>query len=521
MKYTSSCYLLIILISLAGVQPLLAQDAADFAGTAVTMSMTNPGGSARIQGLGGAQTALGGDISSVSSNPAGLGFFNRSEASVSLGFNYMGTNTTYLGTETNDGRLNINFPNLGVVIKSGDGDGDFLGGSFGVSINRIADLQNQITYEGYNFNQVDGDGNILFDPNNPADFTEYAVLSSFSDNSGNISFDNDFAELAYETFLTDYFIDSDGILFFDRDFYAVDENGDYILDNGGNVIPAYPEPSFPTLQRESIDTRGAIYQTSFAYGGNYNDKFYFGGNIGLLTMTQEVDRVFTEIPTGADLNSLVLEDSYELNGVGINATLGVIGRVAPGLLLGASYTTPSVYGIEQIRSLTLSANFADTGESFGYDYEPFNYTLVTPAKFRLGASYFIGKNGFITADAERINYAAGRLSSNNSGISFNDTNRDLDDANSTWNFRLGGELRFDMFRVRGGYAYMADPVDNDIDQGESRFTFGAGLRNDEWYADMAVTTSGGMNQGISPYPGPVANVEKRNTVVAFTLGFFF
>ena len=42
------------------------------------------GGSARIQGLGDAQTSLGGDISSISGNPAGLGFFNKSVLSFGL-----------------------------------------------------------------------------------------------------------------------------------------------------------------------------------------------------------------------------------------------------------------------------------------------------------------------------------------------------------------------------------------------------------------------------------------------------
>ena len=35
------------------------------------------GGSARIEGIGGATISLGGDVSSTSINPAGLGFFNK------------------------------------------------------------------------------------------------------------------------------------------------------------------------------------------------------------------------------------------------------------------------------------------------------------------------------------------------------------------------------------------------------------------------------------------------------------
>ena len=43
------------------------------------------GGSARVQAIGGASYSLGGDISSISLNPAGLGFFNKKV--FSLGYN--------------------------------------------------------------------------------------------------------------------------------------------------------------------------------------------------------------------------------------------------------------------------------------------------------------------------------------------------------------------------------------------------------------------------------------------------
>src|SRR5258707_3029504 len=66
--------------------------------------------SARIQAMGGAQVALGGDYSSAFSNPAGLGFFNKSEASFSLGTNFFNSKSNYFGTSTGDSRSNLNVP---------------------------------------------------------------------------------------------------------------------------------------------------------------------------------------------------------------------------------------------------------------------------------------------------------------------------------------------------------------------------------------------------------------------------
>jgi hypothetical protein len=87
-------------------------------------SRTRPGGTARIQGMGGAQISLGGDMSSAWSNPAGLGMFNRSEFSISPQFfNFNNKNGTYYSgsTQLSDGhgdtRTGINIPALGLVFS--------------------------------------------------------------------------------------------------------------------------------------------------------------------------------------------------------------------------------------------------------------------------------------------------------------------------------------------------------------------------------------------------------------------
>ena len=68
-----------------------------YADLARIMSQQDVNGTARIQGIGGARTALGGDISAISGNPAGLGFYNSSEFSISPGFLYTSNTSNYLG----------------------------------------------------------------------------------------------------------------------------------------------------------------------------------------------------------------------------------------------------------------------------------------------------------------------------------------------------------------------------------------------------------------------------------------
>ncbi|MDE6173655.1 MAG: TonB-dependent receptor, partial [Bacteroides sp.] len=48
-------------------------------------------GTARFVGIGGAMGALGGDISTIATNPAGIGIYRSNDATVSFGFSSIGT----------------------------------------------------------------------------------------------------------------------------------------------------------------------------------------------------------------------------------------------------------------------------------------------------------------------------------------------------------------------------------------------------------------------------------------------
>ena len=64
----------------------------------VRYSQTNTGGTALSLGMGGATGAVGGDFSSTSINPAGLGLYRQSELVISPSiFNFTG-NADYYGT---------------------------------------------------------------------------------------------------------------------------------------------------------------------------------------------------------------------------------------------------------------------------------------------------------------------------------------------------------------------------------------------------------------------------------------
>ena len=87
--------LLILAISFM-FQGVIAQNVDD----ALRYSQIFYGGTARFMSMGGAFTALGGDISSLSQNPAGLGVFRSSELTITPQLFNIKTTAGFNGTST-------------------------------------------------------------------------------------------------------------------------------------------------------------------------------------------------------------------------------------------------------------------------------------------------------------------------------------------------------------------------------------------------------------------------------------
>lgn len=75
-------------------------------------------GTARFVGMGGAMGALGGDISVMSSNPAGIGIFRSNDVSVSFGFNNTSTKSNFSGVSMNEDKTRASFDQIGFVYSN-------------------------------------------------------------------------------------------------------------------------------------------------------------------------------------------------------------------------------------------------------------------------------------------------------------------------------------------------------------------------------------------------------------------
>jgi hypothetical protein len=84
-------YILSVIAIVALTQNTFAQYSQD----AIRFSQTINGSTSRIKAVGNAGTAIGGDLSNVSGNPAGLGFFTHSEVSITPEYDNSKTKANY------------------------------------------------------------------------------------------------------------------------------------------------------------------------------------------------------------------------------------------------------------------------------------------------------------------------------------------------------------------------------------------------------------------------------------------
>ena len=479
-------------------------------------SRINSTGSARIQAMGGAQVALGGDNSSAYSNPAGLGFYNRSEATLSFGQNFYNTTSNYYNADSKASQSNFNVPGFSVIFHSDKDQGKLISGNFGLSFTRTNNFNQNIFY------QTDANGN----PN--SSLLDYFVQDSYG------SFPKDFQQ------------NGKSYYYLDRLAY-----NNFLIGPVNEVTPNADSSIWHTyinqvqLQQEHNSIDGAQNQFNISYGLNFNDKVYLGGAVGLPSFHYHSRRTYTEKfpdPTTPIYQFDLMED-YSIKGSGINATIGTIIKAQDFVQFGLSIATPTYfYDVSDNYTAVMTSvwdNYQYVDATYPSHSTTFqsgdqlqdsmhdltaNYAMTTPWRIKGGATFFIQKHGFITMEVEKVNYSKSSLTSNTDGLDFTSDNKDIKSMyRNVFNFRGGGEYRYNRFRGRLGYSYMPDPYaapQFDVDNGISSYTGGVGYRTDKFFVDLGFAMTQWKSTYVPYHLQPVSPVAiQTNTMPAITLTF--
>ncbi|QEC78503.1 OmpP1/FadL family transporter [Mucilaginibacter ginsenosidivorax] len=487
------------LLSVIAIVAITKDSFAQYSQDAIRFSTFQTGSTSRIKGIGNAGTAIGGDLSSISGNPAGLGFFTHSEASITPEFDGSKVNSTYLGQFNTDSKSNLNFSNASVVIyqrlstpKGRDKTKGWLSINYGAAYSRTNNFYENITYGGKNPTNSIGD--------------YYAGIANAN---GQVS-DGGLDDWAYQQNLID----------------------SYATTGGGSE---YRRNAFGTVNQLSNTIRtGGQSEVNLAFGANYSNKLYFGLGVSFSDIRYNSYNVFNETGTanilvnnvGTDVgfNSNFIQDQVT-KGSGANVKLGVIYKPVNALRLGFTFTSPTYYTIDDSYSEGLNTNFANnSGFKNGPVEYPLSYNMRTPLKLTGGAAIFIGKYGFISGDVDYIDYTTTHISSTDS------YSADFDNGNikalyrSTINAHIGAEARLNsMFYLRGGYGIQGSPLKTNGSDIKT-ISGGVGVRFGNYYVDATYAHLSG-NQTVYPYEigtgSPGADLKKTNNNAFLTLGYAF
>lgn len=535
------CFSLALIVAQAGQS--FAQGPAD----ALRYSQLQFGGPARTQGIAGANVALGGDFGNLTSNPAGLGLYRKSEVTFSPGIGLgtgrgrlVGSNNMALSEDKNS----FHIANLGGVftnrLADNDDHSDWRGGSFAIGFSRLADFNEAFRYQG-----TVADNQSLFqrlrEPGGNAFITTNAQGQRFY--SGDYQnavqgkkgiFDQNSTPKAY--------FNLDGLAYANQ---LTNDSTKFIRNSAGQVVDSVSKiytraRRGPILQNEQVVSSGSVSQLDFGYGGSYKDRIFVGGAIGIVSSNYRTVHEFSEVEAdGAQgattaFNSLQVRDEVKTSGSGFNARLGVIYRANDVLRLGASVQTPTFMRLTDNFTTSLTTDITGRGtvtNSTGAN--EYTYTITTPFRANGGLALTLSKYGFVTADAEYVGYGQARIDNDPNSDSRAKTDFSTQNAairtqyGNALNLRFGAEGRFGVFRIRAGYAHYADPNrDNtNLDRSQRFYTAGLGLRQKSFFLDVAEVYTA-YNQSYSPYSlvskaEPLVSIANARYTTTVTAGFIF
>lgn len=487
-----------------------------YVGDAIRFGNTNYGSSARFKGMGNAQIGVGGDMSSLGANPAGLGLFTRSEFSLTPEFNAASSKADFLGTRTNDSGNKLNLNQVGVVwynptykMQGTDTKKGVLSTVFGIGYNRNNDFTQHYSYGGNNSN------------NSMRDY-----FSQLANNSKNGTGDLDERSLEYYSF-EDYLIN---------------------FNTPGNPNSFTSDGVQGGAQRKSQTSSGSTSELNFSGAINISNQLYIGAAISMVNARYTSDSQYIEEgvvntyngnpdngPVGFAGNenySFTYAQAQETKASGVNGRLGMIFRPVGNFRIGATFQTPTWLYVEDLYSenlyTTLSGEAFSDRNSLNYSY---NYRLRTPLKGSLGASYVIGGQAILSADVDYIDYASTKFSQDGGGIpDQNIINNNADIKRfytSAVNYRVGGEYKINNLSLRAGYGLNGSPLKDDDDKiyDTKYYSAGLGYRINEYYVDIAYQRVQSENR-LSPYTlnegsEPVAALKNANNNVFLTFGVRF
>ncbi len=524
--------ILVPAIALALPAAVMAQSAVD----AYNLSQSELRGTARFMSMGGAFTALGGDLSAVSLNPASLGVYRSSEIGATLDINFRNYKTDAVSESQTKAFCN-NFGYVGVTRLDGAMRTFAWGASYGrtASFDRITNgyvNPTSISLSNYIASWTNGiaasDMEFIKDKYNPYADSDINWLSI----------------LAYNT----YMINPNN---------AAKDSYQGLFQNGTVGDAVYQA-------RE----RGYIDEYNFSFGGNVSDIVSWGVNIGVTDLNYSRNVLYSESMENAAIATEAgrlatgnagfdLYNTQYINGNGWNLNFGLIIKPINEFRIGLSVKTPTWWHLQHSADGEVDYRYTPAGstrtmEDNEYtDIAQFDSRLNSPWRLNVGVAGVIGSQAIISLDYERTAYPDMKVKYQTGyyGTEFESAeyvNQDISDYFQAANaLRLGMEYRVTpQFSLRAGYAWQGSNVKEAAANGDmeiltagtdpsytfnktsNQLSFGLGYRYKGWYIDGAYVyrTRSSEFHAFSDWDGfraPSGKLDEKFSSIVLSTGFRF
>ena len=461
-------------------------------------------GTARFVGMGGAMSALGGDISTIGTNPAGIGIYRSHDVMTSFSLSSFGTDANYMGNNLSTSKMKGSYDNLGFVLSTKIGNKTTLRYvNFGFNYHKSNSFYGNMEMGGDLGNQSQS----YYMAQRAAGIESWGNSPYTDVNIGWLSV------LGYDGWLiTDITTDKTGTPY-------LDEDGNQINDVNGNPLYRTPGVYYGLYDNGNAsyrsEQRGGIEQYDFNISFNIKDRVYLGLTLGAYSVDYNKYTTYGESYGNGEYYSLT--SNNQIVGAGFDVKVGAIIRpfeYSP-LRVGLAVHTPTFYSLDYKTRAYVESSLYDpvTGKNEAASVATENivdgdmireFRLQTPWLYNVSLGYTIGNSWALGAEYEYQDYSSMEFRDPQGfSDSFEFENSTTAMLKGVHTFRAGLEYKvIPQFAIRAGYNYRSalfnkdafkdlpiNSIQTDTDfsntQALNNYTVGIGYRGSMFYADLA------------------------------------